>query len=290
MTSAPLHPLAAALEHLPATEWAAAVVARHSTRTFNGRPVSPGLLGRMESFVSGLPALDTARVLLVREVPAEVFTGFAGGYGKVVGAPSALVMIGNEGDPAVQESVGYLGEAAILEATSLELDTCWVAGFFDRTVAQTMVELLPGERVLAISPLGYGQPRPRAGERLLKAMVGAQKRRPIQDVAPGYDEERWPAWATEGVRLARLAPSAVNRQPWSIELLTEDDPLTRPREAVGARISVVERGSEGHVSRRLDCGIAMLHFEVGVRLMGGAGAWDLLDAPQVARYMIAEAG
>jgi hypothetical protein len=34
----------------------------------------------------------------------------------------------------------------------------------------------------------------------------------------------------------------------------------------------------------------MLHFEVGVRLMGGTGAWDLLDAPQVARYMIASTG
>jgi nitroreductase len=290
MTSAPPRPLTAALEQLPATEWAAAVVARHSTRTFNGSPVPPDLLERMEMFVSRLPAIDTARVLVVRKVPGDVFTGFAGGYGRVVGAPSALVMIGNERDPAVQESVGYLGEAVILEATSIELDTCWVAGFFDRTVAQTMVELLPGEQVLAISPLGYGQPRPRAGERLLKRMVGAQKRRPIQDVAPGYDEARWPAWATEGVRLARLAPSAVNRQPWSIELLTEEDPLTRPREAVGARISVVERGAEGHVSRRLDCGIAMLHFEVGVRLMGGTGAWDLLDAPQVARYMIASTG
>jgi hypothetical protein len=244
----------------------------------------------MERFVSGLPGLEIARVEVVRSVPDDVFTGFVGGYGKVKGAPSALVMIGNEGDPSVQESVGYLGEAAVLEATSLELDTCWVAGFFDRKLAETLVELLPAERVLAISPLGYGQPRPRAGERLLKRAVGAHKRRPIQDIAPGFDEERWPSWSTEGARLARLAPSAVNRQPWSIELLTEADPLTRPPEAIGAQISVVERGAEGHVSRRLDCGIAMLHFEVGARLMGATGVWDLLDPPRVARYLVTDVG
>lgn len=286
MTVTSFHPLPVALEHVPATAWAAAVVARHSTRTYMRRTIEPGLLEHMERFVSGLPGEEVARVEVVRHVPEEVFTGFVGGYGKVMGASSALVMIGNESHPSVQESVGYLGEAAVLEATSLELDTCWVAGFFDRRLAETLVELLPGERVMAISPVGYGQPRPRAGERLMKRVVGAHKRRPVHEIAPGFDEERWPSWATEGVRLARLAPSAVNRQPWSIELLTEPDPLTRPPEAVGAQICVVERGAEGHISRRLDCGIAMLHFEVGAHLMGARGVWDILDPPRVARYMI----
>jgi nitroreductase len=282
--------LAVALEELPAAEWAAAVVARHSTRTFTGSAIDPGQLDRLERFALGLPGIDTARVVVVRDVPSGVFTGFIGGYGRVIGAPSALVMVGSPADPSFQESVGYLGEAVILEATSLGLDTCWIAGFFDRELAETIVELQPGEKVLAVSPLGYGQPRTRASERFLKRMVGAHKRRPIEEIAPGFDEERWPAWAAEGVRLARVAPSAVNRQPWSIQLLTEEDPLTRPPEAIGVLISAVDRGAEGSISRRLDCGIAMLHFEVGARLMGGPGAWDVLAAPGVARYTISPAG
>jgi nitroreductase len=283
-------PFTVALEGLPAAEWAAAVVARHSTRTFTGGAVDPGQLDRLEGFALGLPGIDTARVVVVKDVPNGVFTGFMGGYGRVIGAPSALVMVGSPADSSVQESVGYLGEAVILEATSLGLDTCWIAGFFDRELAEAIVELQPGERVLAVSPLGYGQPRPRAGERFLKRIVGAHKRRPIEEVAPGFDEERWPAWAAEGVRLARVAPSAVNRQPWSIQLLTEEDPLTRPPEAIGVLISAVDRGAEGSISRRLDCGIAMLHFEVGARLMGASGTWEVLAAPGVARYTISPAG
>jgi hypothetical protein len=276
-----------ALEDLPAAEWAAAVVARHSSRTFTGRPIDPALLGQMKRFAADLPGPETGRIAVVESVPDGVFTGIIGGYGRVLGAPSALLMIGAENDSTVQESMGYLGEAAILEATSLGLETCWIAGFFDRGLAESIVELSPGERVLAVSPLGYRQPRPRAGERFLKRVVGAHKRRPVEEVAPGFDEQRWPAWAAEGVRLARIAPSAVNRQPWSIQILTEVDPETRPSEVTGALISVVQRGPEGHISRRLDCGIAMLHFEVGARLMGAVGAWEILPAPQVARYMIA---
>jgi hypothetical protein len=276
-----------ALESLPAAEWAAAVVVRHSTRTFDGRAIDLALLEQMERFTADLPGPETARTVVVRNVPSEVFTGFVGGYGRVIGAPSALVMIGAGQDPTVQESVGYLGEAVILQATSLALDTCWVAGFFDRGIAETIVELSPGERILSISPLGYGQPRPRAGERFLKRVVGAHKRRPIEEIAPGYDQERWPAWAAEGARLARVAPSAVNRQPWSLSILTESAPPSRPPEVTGVLVSTVERGAEGHISRRLDCGIAMLHFEIGARLMGARGVWEILQAPEVARYVIA---
>ncbi|HLA81481.1 MAG TPA: nitroreductase family protein [Thermoleophilia bacterium] len=279
-----------ALGDLPAAEWAAAVVVRHSTRTFTGRPVEPVSFDRVVRFASDLPRSHMARVVVVEHVPSDLFTGLVGGYGRVLGAPSAFVMIGNEADPAFQESVGYLGEAAMLEATSIGLDTCWIAGLFDRKLAEKIVELSPGERVLAVCPFGYAQPRPRASEKFLKRMVGAHKRRPVEEIAPGFDQERWPAWAAEGARLARVAPSAANRQPWSIGLLTEPDPHTRPPEATGAVISVVERGAEGNISRRLDCGIAMLHFEVGARLMGVRGVWEVLSPPQVARYLIAPPG
>jgi hypothetical protein len=126
----------------------------------------------------------------------------------------------------------------------------------------------------------------------MKRAVGAHKRRAIEEVAPEFDEERWPAWAAEGVRLARAAPSAVNRQPWKFELDRQTDPPglspENDRSARGVTISVVARGLEGNIPRRLDCGIAMLHFEVGARLMGAPGSWESLDDPEVARYRVAE--
>jgi hypothetical protein len=62
----------------------------------------------------------------------------------------------------------------------------------------------------------------------------------------------------------------MNRQPW------------RFRYTDGA----VVLGLKGPAPRmgRLDCGIAMLHFELGARSEGSDGAWVALDAPDVARW------
>ena len=154
MITPPAPGLPVALGDVPAAEWAAAIVVRHSARTFTGDAVDPAKLQQLELLCESLPAPEVARVVLVREVPDIVFTGFVGSYGRVLGAPSALLMIATESAPSFQESAGYLGEAVILEATSLGLGTCWIAGFFDRAVASTLVPLAPGERVLAISPVG----------------------------------------------------------------------------------------------------------------------------------------
>ena len=286
--------LPVALADMPLTEWAAAIVVRHSARTYTGRAVDPALLDRLEYFCGCLPAAEVARVALVRDAPDSVFTGFVGSYGRVLGAPSVLLMIGMEADPAVQESLGYLGEAVILEATSLGLGTCWVAGFFDRPLAATLVALAPGERVLAISPVGDAQPRPRGGERVFRRFVGAHKRKAADETASGFDAELWPAWAAEGVRLARVAPSAINRQPWRFELeaapaesaTVAKRPSTAAESSGAMIVSTVAKGGEWKVSRRLDCGIAMLHFEVGARLLGAPGRWEILDAPDVARYRV----
>ena len=40
------------------------------------------------------------------------------------------------------------------------------------------------------------------------------------------------------------------------------------------------------LSRCLDCGIAMLHFELGARAAGLPGEWEFLEAPEVARYIL----
>ena len=283
--------LPVALGEVPAAEWAAAAVVRHSVRTYTGQEVSTAELERLESLCESLPSPEVARVVVVREVPDIVFTGFVGSYGRVLKAPSALLMIGTETASAFQESVGYLGEAAVLEATSLGLGTCWVAGYFDRAVASTLVPLAPAEHVLAISPLGYGTPRPRPGERVMKRAVRAHKRKSVEEIAPGFEDQSWPSWAAEGVRLARIAPSAVNRQPWRFELDRETSaagpPVDGVRPTQAVTLSAVAKGSEGNISRRVDCGIAMLHFEVGARLMGFSGHWESLPAPLVARYRVA---
>ncbi|MBO8128679.1 MAG: hypothetical protein H0Z39_05715 [Peptococcaceae bacterium] len=41
-----------------------------------------------------------------------------------------------------------------------------------------------------------------------------------------------------------------------------------------------------HISKRLDCGIAMLHIELGARFAGVRGRWEHLSSPGVARFCV----
>jgi len=77
----------------------------------------------------------------------------------------------------------------------------------------------------------------------------------------------------KAVEAARLAPSAVNRQPW--------------RFAIQGDSIVVGADSDkdaGRISKRLDCGIAMLRLELGALAAGVRGRWEFLPHPQVARF------
>jgi hypothetical protein len=91
----------------------------------------------------------------------------------------------------------------------------------------------------------------------------------------GLAEPGWPEWAKAAVEAARLAPSAINRQPWTFHI--ENKSIT---------VAVKDRGPEFNVARRLDCGIAMLHIELGALSKGAHGKWELLKSPQVARLAL----
>ncbi len=67
----------------------------------------------------------------------------------------------------------------------------------------------------------------------------------------------------------------VNRQPWRFEVGPES-----------VTISLDNQQDTFHISRRLDCGIAMLHLEVALQRCGLRGRWRFLEPPNVARLLI----
>ncbi len=248
--------------------WAEAVPRRTSRRRFEDREVSSGVLEALERVCQGFRPFGPARAVLVREAPAGLFRGIVGSHGRVQGAPHCLVMAGPGASPA---EVGYVGEAAVLEATALGLGTCWVGGLFDPATARALVDPAPGERVFAVSPVGYPTREKGLQERLMSAVARSRTRKPPETVAPGVGG--WPPWAARGVEAARLAPSALNRQPWRFELSAE---------AVVLRVDSPR--DTYRIPKRLDCGIAMLHFELGARSAGAPGTWALAEPPRVAVY------
>lgn len=259
-----------------ASKWYSAIEKRRSRRQFEiARPVSPDLLSQLKSVCTGFRPFPNARAELVTESSGKIFKGVIGAFGKVKDAPAFIAFIGNMASPHVQEEVGYTGEGIILEATALGLDTCWVAGFFRPDLAAALVGTAANERVLAVTPIGYASKNESLEEKVLTGFGRNHRRRPLASLTSGLPEKQWPEWVRMSLEAARLAPSAVNRQPWGFHV--EPDGIT---------VSVRTPGPEFNVSKRLDCGIAMLHIEVAAMTYGFHGEWDFLQAPQVARFTV----
>lgn len=211
----------------------------------------------------------------MNEPAKDVFKGIIGGYGKVSGAPAFIAFIGDMRAPSVQEEVGYTGEGIILEATALGLNTCWVAGFFRPESVASLVEIKDNERVLAVTPVGYASGFESLGERLMTGFGLTHRRLPLSKLIDGGRVDNMPEWAQVSLEAARLAPSAVNRQPWGFEV-----------DASGITVLVRTSGPEFNVSKRLDCGISMLHIEIAALHYGCRGKWEFLQSPQVAKFII----
>jgi hypothetical protein len=184
-----------------------------------------------------------------------------------------LLFIGDERADFADQHVGYTAEGVVLEAAARGLATCWIGGFFSPKRVAQLVDLGPGERAYAVSPLGYAMPDYSSAERALSSLSGSRHRKRVTEIAPGIEHGRWPAWAAAAVETARVAPSALNRQPWRLRfedgglVLAKDSAFETPR-----------------TTKRLDIGIAMLHVELAAQVHGVTGAWTDLTGSDVARF------
>ncbi|MEW6486924.1 MAG: nitroreductase family protein [Thermodesulfobacteriota bacterium] len=252
---------------LPVGRWERAIAARVSRRRYLPRAPDPSLLQRLEDHCARFRPLGAARALPVSPCPPNLFRGIVGSYGSIRGAPCCLAFVGPAGS---EVQVGYVGEAAVLEATVLGLGTCWVGGLFRPDSLGDRVALGLGERVWAVAAVGLPVERKTLEERLMAGIARSHKRKPAEVLAPGIGS--WPAWAARAVTAARLAPSALNRQPWRFR-----------RE--GETLVLCADGPDTYaIPKRLDCGIALLHTELGARAAGWTGSWELLPAPGVAAF------
>lgn len=260
---------------IPFTKWYMAIEKRRSRRQFVPRPLEPELQERMRTVCEEFRPFPETRAVLVNQSPDKVFKGLLGHYGKIKGATAFIAYIGDMDGPNVQEKLGYMGEGIVLEATSLGLSTCWVGGFFKPEVAAPLAGTMKNEKVLAVTPLGY----PREGwsleEKLMTGFGRNHQRKPLAELVVGTLEPHCPPWVKSALEAARLAPSAVNRQPWRFTVSA--DAIT---------VSVGNLKDTYHISKRLDCGIAMLHLELAALFHGFRGIWEFLNAPKVARYKI----
>lgn len=254
--------------------WHDAACRRKSRRTYTGVTAGAEQIAAFHRLCSALDTYDDARVVFSESPDTDVFRGMLGSYGKVTGAPHLMLMIANEKSPVSHQHAGYLGEVAVLEATAQGLDTCWIGGFFSVQKVTGLVALEAGERVVAVSPVGTAADTRSLTERTFATMSASHNRKPLDEIAPGSSV--WPSWAADAAACVRIAPSAMNRQPW------------RLRFDNGSLVVAKDSSSESpKVTKALDCGIAMLHAQLGAVAGGATGRWsDIAQGLDVARFTL----
>ena len=194
------------------------------------------------SYAAGRYQMPGARLHLLR-VDESLFTGTLLSTGRVTGCTAAAAVIASSAVSRSKISAGILGEALCLEAASMGLGSCWMTGTYRKK--QLSVPLHDGEAVLGMIALG----RPAEGS----IQPGNRRRKPLERLCRS-DVRQWPEELRRAARAVQMAPSAMNLQPWSMDLN-------------GSRF-VIDASDRA----QLDLGIAMCHAEL------------LLHTPHVWRF------
>ena len=214
-----------------------AVYARHSVRRY--QPVAvPN--DKAEALIEKLAALnrESGLSLTFLRDAGDVFGRLMARAMGLASAPSAILCFGPD-RPGLEEETGFYGEAAVLLAQQIGLNTCWV-GMYNRKSA--LVVPPKGQRLTLAIAVGLGQDggKPRNSKK-------------TEQVSAGPDDK--PAWFKKGIELSLLAPTAINQQKF-LFTLREDG-------------TVELSGQEGPFYR-VDLGIVKYHFLLGAREMGAS--------------------
>lgn len=233
---------------------------RRSVRTFDGAPLRGEDAERIMAFASKIENpfdIPIEWKLLDRKkdgLSAPVITG-AETYiaGKMQRVPHA------------EEAFGYAFEKIVLFAGSLGVGTTWIAGTMDRRAFERAVRLAEGEVMPCVSPLGYPAGKMSLRETMMRKGINADSRLDFEALFfdGAFTKPLSPESAGDlrlPLEMVRLAPSAVNRQPWRAV-------------RCGGSVHFYEKQSKGMDDgtwdlQLVDMGIALCHFELGAAECG----------------------
>jgi nitroreductase len=261
------------MDKLPFSRWHKAVFYRISRRNFDSKGLESEELSSLREFCHDFRPFSGVRAELCLDSPDRVFKGTIGTYGKIKGAQVFIAFIGDTKDPKVNEKIGYFGEGIILEATARGLDTCWVGGYFYPEIVAGLLGIKENERVYAVTPIGHALEDFSSQEKKMRRFIKAHKRVPMEELVTGIDRDQWPKWIEEALEVGRLSPSAHNNQSWKFKVNTES-----------ITISVSKARGKLKQFNRMDCGIALLHIQLGALSAGINGSFRFLNDPDVAVF------
>ena len=235
------------------------IMGRKSVRTYDGRDLTPEDKKKIEEY-AGTISNPFGEEIEFRFLQAEEH-----GLSSPVLTGEKMYVAGISGkSPYADVAFGFSFEKLVLYAWSLGIGTVWIGGTMKRELFEKEAGLESGKRMPCISPLGYPAAKRAVKESLMRRGVKADSRKPAEELF--FDGDMSAPLAADGdirriLELVRWAPSAVNKQPWRI--IRRD-----------GRYHFYKKADKGFVSeavgdmQRIDMGIALCHFVMGVEECG----------------------
>ncbi len=260
---------------------------RTSTRTYDGRALDKDHLDKLNAFLDEINKETNIKSRF--KIISNIGTGKEeskklGTYGFIQGASTYIIGIMDKDDNNALE-FGYVFEKIILFATDLGIQTCWLGGTFSKDDFAELADLNENEFIAIISPVGYKKEKMRTFETTLRATIGADKRKPWNELF--FNKSMSPLDEDEAgefklpLEMVRLGPSASNKQPWRI---IKDESTFH---------FFVCRNKGYGITRydlqKNDIGIAKCHFDLTLNELGIKGSWQELKdvhVPNDWEYMV----
>ena len=240
-----------------------AIKERRSVRTYSDRPLDETAKAQLMDFAKnienpfGIP------------VEFRILDGKAHGLKCPVITGSDLY-VGGKVQKGLDTNLafGYSFEAFILYAQSLGLGTVWLGGTMNRKAFEEAMGLAPDEMMPCATPIGYPAEAMSMREKMMRAGIKADQRKPFGELFFDGDfdtpltEEKAGSLA-KPLEMVRLAPSAVNRQPWRV-LLRDGQVHFFLKRDVSAGSGSVDKPD----MQMVDMGIALCHFQLAAQECG----------------------
>ena len=256
--------------HIVNNEITELIQKRVSVRTYNNQPVRNSDIEKLNKFIekSSGPFIPSVKFRILR-LNDDINGAKLGTYGLIKGTKIYIAASVEDGDMDLEE-LGYEMESLILYATSLGLGTCFIAGTFNKNEFEKKMYLNDREIFPAISPIGYKANKKSMIEKFSRVRRRTNKRKEwkeifyMQDFQNPIEEKEFQGKFRIVLENLRLAPSAVNNQPWRV---VKDGDYFHFYKVDGENTYRVDNID----LNRIDMGIALCHFDLSCKDLGISG-------------------
>lgn len=212
------------------------IAKRRSVRGFKEKSLNDANLNELKDYFKVCKKLisdiDVEMVVLNGSEVKEKLDNIAGYNGIMIEAPNYIILLSDKHEYYIENS-GYIGEDLILKATDLEINSCWIT-VKDAEKVKESLEISSDKEITAIIALGYGEKEQDKVVFNTKPNMNSFSTLEMREIQTDNDRrfdfediifsETWgksidpddlkDSGFYDAFSAARIAPSALNRQPW----------------------------------------------------------------------------